>query len=83
MPDEFDAMPIAEAERRLREEIEEHRAAMERLGLRRAQLVHAEVARRGRGGAIEVAAELDLGEEAVRRLLRIARADQARRNESD
>jgi hypothetical protein len=83
MPDEYDAMPLAEAERRLREEIEARRADMERLGLRRAQLVHAEVTRRGRGGAVEVAAELDLGEEAVRRLLRIARGDQARRNESD
>jgi hypothetical protein len=73
MSDEYDDLPLAEAERRLREEIEEHRAAMGRAGRRRAQLVAAEVQRRGRGGPAQVAAELGLSEPAVRKLVHEAK----------
>jgi DNA-binding MurR/RpiR family transcriptional regulator len=74
MRDEYDDLPLAEAEKRLRDEIEAHRQAMGPLGRRRAELVAAEVARRGRGGAAEVARELGLSEAAVRRLLHEARS---------
>jgi hypothetical protein len=73
MHDEYEDLPLAQAEQRLRDEIEAHRQAMGPLGRRRAELVAAEVARRGPGGAIQVAAELGLSEAVVRRLVHEAR----------
>lgn len=73
MKNEHDGLTFAEVEQRLRDEIEAHRKAMGPLGRRRAELVAAEVARRGPGGAIEVAKEMGLSEAAVRRLMREAR----------
>jgi predicted ArsR family transcriptional regulator len=73
MQDEYEGLPFAEAEQRLRDEIEAHRQAMGPLGRRRAELVAAEVARRGPGGARDVAEEMGLSEPAVRRLMREAR----------
>lgn len=60
---------LVAAERRLRAQIEEHRAEMSRLGKLRAALVAAEVHRRGRTGVAEVAAELELSQSAIRRLV--------------
>jgi hypothetical protein len=69
MSDEYEHLPLDEADRRLREAIEKHRAAMAPLGRRRAELVAADVQRRGQRGVAEVAAVLGLSESAVRRLV--------------
>lgn len=76
MHDDYDDLPLAKAELRLRNEIEQHRAAMSQLGRRRAQLVAAEVKQRGRGGASQVATELGLTEGAVYKLVHEARKAQ-------
>ncbi|GAA2159473.1 hypothetical protein GCM10009783_18810 [Glycomyces lechevalierae] len=73
MPDEYDELPLPEAEQQLRAEIEEHRTAMGRLGRRRAQLLADEVDRRGRGGPAQIAEELGLSLPAVNKLVHEAR----------
>lgn len=69
MSDEFDDLPLAEVEQRLRAEIEEHRAAMGRLGRQRARLLADEADRRGRGGPTQIAEELGLSLPAVNKLV--------------
>jgi DNA-binding MurR/RpiR family transcriptional regulator len=73
MSTESESAPLAEADHRLREEIEAHRAAMSEIGKRRAALVANAVQLRGRAGVAEVAAELGLSQSAVRRLIAEAR----------
>jgi DNA-binding MurR/RpiR family transcriptional regulator len=69
MPDEYDDLPLPEAEQRLRAEIEEHRSEMSRLGRRRARLIAAAVERHGRGGPAIVATETGLSVPAVNKLV--------------
>ncbi|THV26020.1 helix-turn-helix domain-containing protein [Glycomyces paridis] len=73
MSDNFERLPLAEADQQYRAAIETHRTAMSTLGKARASRIAAEVAARGRTGVAEVAAELGLSESAVRRLLVEAR----------
>jgi DNA-binding MurR/RpiR family transcriptional regulator len=73
MKDEFEDLPLTEADELLRAEIEAHRDAMRQLGRRRAALIEAEVQRRGRSGVAEIADELGLSQSAVRRVITEAR----------
>lgn len=69
MFDELDDLPLAEADRRIRERLDEIRAQMSGLGRYRASRIAAEVERRGRGGVASVAEELGIKPVAVYRVL--------------
>jgi DNA-binding CsgD family transcriptional regulator len=71
MTDDLDAMPLPEADRVARQQIEHHRAQMGRWRLRRAERVAAE--RAGGRSVAEVAEELGVHEQVVYDLLRTAR----------
>jgi DNA-binding MurR/RpiR family transcriptional regulator len=69
MSDDLEGLSLAEADKLLRTQIEEHRDAMSELGRRRAALIGAAVQSRGRSGVAEVAELLGLSQSAVRRVL--------------